>query len=453
MGKKKSIALLSIISVVLAVLMAMTFINFHVPFVKQGVYKYTSLLNYVDMDVDLEGGYSYTIQHKADDDQSVDVDDVVTTLESRLEALKYSNYKITLLSSDSDSDAKIRLDVEAKESVANDINAIIAYGEVVFSGGESGSEVEIAKGSAVIKDAYYFGTPYEQEDGTTTYPIMMELTDYGFDTILQAIKDFETEQASADSPADFNLKASLGETELLNTPTKSADFEAMKGQMTLTGPTSQADAERFAFQMKTGGLKYQYEIIGANENTAGLRIVTPLLGIKADTMVKIAVGVIVLVIIACLCVLFKGLGVSMSIAFLAQFLLQILMLYLVPGIKVSMGSVLGFVFALVLSAIACFTFAYRIKKEYASGKTMRAAVRYAYGKPALISLDTHVACGVIALALFIFANGVVKGFAITFGIGVVLSGLVSLLFSRLMTLIIIGVSGGSEKFLALKKED
>ena len=452
MGKKKSIALLTIISVVLAVLMAMTFLNFHVPFVKQGVYKYTSLLKYVDLDVDLEGGYSYTIQHKAEDDEFVNTDDVVKTLESRLEALNYSNYKITLLSSDSDSDAKIRLDVEATESVVNDINAVIAYGEVVFSGGESGSEVEIAKGSAVLEDAYYYGTSYEQ-DGKTVYPIVLELTDYGYETILQKIKDFETEQASAESPADFNLKAMLGETELLNTPTKSSDFEAMKGQMMLTGPESEADAERFAFQMTTGGLKYQYEIIGAEESTGGLRIVTPLLGIKADVFVKIAVGVIVLAVIACLCILFKGLGLSMSIAFLAQFLLQILMLYLVPGIKVSMGSVLGFVFALMLSAIACITFAYRMKKEYASGKTMRASVRYAYGKPALVSLDTHVACGVIALALFIFANGVVKGFAITFGIGVALSGLVSILFSRLMTLIFIGVSGGSEKFLALKKED
>ena len=114
---------------------------------------------------------------------------------------------------------------------------------------------------------------------------------------------------------------------------------------------------------------------------------------------------------------------------------------------------MGMIFALILGAVMLFVFADKIKNEYAQGKTMRAAIKYAFGKPAFTAIDMCVTSGVLALALFIFANSAVKAFAITFGIGVVLAGIMSILLSHLMVSIMVSVSNGNEKFLALKKED
>ena len=446
MGKKKSIALLSIISVVLAILIVMTFASFRVGPVK----RFTSLLNYVDLSGDLEDGYSFIIEHSEDDYEDIVIDDVVKTLETRLEALNYSDYKITLLSDGENSDCKIRLDIEAKDTATTDIESVIAYGDVVFYGGVSGSEEEIATGASLLDDVYYYG---QQLDGA--YPIVVDFTRDGYNTILSAIETFEAEQAEAGTSEQFNLKVVLGDdNELVNMPITADAFKQYStGEMLLTGPTSEADAERFAFQMITGGLAYKYEIVGGDTFTGGIRIITPLMGINVANLLVWAIGLSIIAIIVALCVIYRGVGIAMSIAYLAQVLTQVLMLYLVPGITVSFGSVMGIVFALILGAVLAFVFADRIKKEYAQGKTMRAAIKYAYGKPALTALDTCVTSGVLALALFIFANSAVKAFAITFGIGVVLAAIMSILLSHLMVSIMVSVSNGNEKFLALKKED
>lgn len=440
MGKKKSIALLSIISVVLAILMVMTFASFRVGEVK----RYTSLLSYVDLSGDLEDGYSFVIEHSEDDGEDIDIDDVVNTLEARLEALNYSDYKITLLSDSENSDCKIRLDIEAKETTSTDIDSIIAYGDVVFYGGVSGSEEEIAAGASLLDDVYYYG---QEVDGA--FPIVVDFTSDGYNTILDAIEAFEAEHTDE----EFNLKVVLGDDNVLvNMPITAEAFKQYStGEMMLTGPTSEAEAERFAFQMITGGLEYKYEVVG--DDRTSLRIITPLMGINVADLLVWAIGIAIIAVIAALCIIYRGVGIAMAIAYIAQVLTQVLMLYLVPGITVSFGSVMGIVFALILGAVMAFVFAEKIKKEYAQGKTMRAAIKHAYSKPALTAIDMCVTSGVLALALFIFANSAVKAFAITFGIGVVLAGIMSILLSHLMVSIMVSVSNGNEKFLALKKED
>lgn len=447
MGKKKSIALLSVISVVIAILIVMTFASFRVGEVS----RYTSLLNYVDLSGDLEDGYSYVIEHSEDDVEDINIDDVVKTLEARLEALNYSDYKITLLSDGFDSDCKIRLDIEAKDSASTDIESIIAYGDVVFYGGVKGSEEEIASGASLLDDVYYYGQEIEGD-----FPIVVDFTNDGYRTILDAIETFEAEQAEGETDSAFNLKVVLGDdNELINMPISSDDFKRYQnGEMMLNGPKTEADAERFAFQMITGGLKYKYEIVNdLGVNTGGIRIITPLMGINVASLLVWAIGISIIAVIVALCVMYRGLGIAMSIAYIAQALMQMLMLYLVPGITVSFGSVMGIIFALIVGAVSAFMFADKVKKEYAQGKTMRASIKYAYGKPALTALDMHVTAGVLALALFIFSNSAVKAFAITFGIGIVLSGIASILLSHLMVSIMVSVSNGNEKFLALKKED
>ena len=442
MGKKKSIALLSIISVVLAILMVMTFASFRVGKVN----RFTSLLNYVDLSGDLEDGYSYVIKHSEDDLEDIDIDDVVTTLQTRLEALNYSDYKITLLSNSEDSDYQIRLDIEAKETTSTDIQSVIAYGDVIFYGGDSGSEEEIASGASLLDDVYYYG---QEVDGA--FPIVVDFSKDGYNTILSAIEAFEAEHTDE----EFNLKVVLGDDNVLVDMPITADAfkQYSTGEMMLTGPKSEAEAERFAFQMITGGLKYKYEIVDGDSFTGGIRIITPLMGVNVANLLVWAIGISIIAIIAALCIMYRGVGIAMSIAYLAQILTQVLMLYLVPGITVSFGSVMGMIFALILGAVMLFVFADKIKNEYAQGKTMRAAIKYAFGKPAFTAIDMCVTSGVLALALFIFANSAVKAFAITFGIGIVLAGIMSILLSHLMVSIMVSVSNGNEKFLALKKED
>jgi preprotein translocase subunit SecD len=96
--------------------------------------------------------------------------------------------------------------------------------------------------------------------------------------------------------------------------------------------------------------------------------------------------------------------------------------------------------------------AFKIKKGYTEGKTIKAAVKNTYGKSILTILDAHVVTGAIALALVLGAVKAVKGFAVTFGLGIVVSMLIALAFAHLMVSIIVNISGGKENFLGVKRE-
>lgn len=68
-------------------------------------------------------------------------------------------------------------------------------------------------------------------------------------------------------------------------------------------------------------------------------------------------------------------------------------------------------------------------------------------------LGGSVACGVVALLLFFLASGTLRGFAVTFGIGAVVSFISNMLFARMFASLILPLSNYGEKFLNLKRED
>ena len=83
MSKGKSITLLSIISVLVAFVLVMTFIRFPI-----GINNYNSVLGAIELDYDIEGGTAYTLKLAKDNVEDVeDVDKVVKTLDYRLREL------------------------------------------------------------------------------------------------------------------------------------------------------------------------------------------------------------------------------------------------------------------------------------------------------------------------------------------------------------------------------
>ena len=77
MKKKKAITLLSMLSVLLAFLIVMTFVRF-----PMGIYNYKSVIGAIDLDYDLAGGVAYTLTLAGDNEEEVkDVDQVIKTLE------------------------------------------------------------------------------------------------------------------------------------------------------------------------------------------------------------------------------------------------------------------------------------------------------------------------------------------------------------------------------------
>jgi preprotein translocase subunit SecD len=72
----------------------------------------------------------------------------------------------------------------------------------------------------------------------------------------------------------------------------------------------------------------------------------------------------------------------------------------------------------------------RIREEVANGKTIRAAVDAGFSKAFLTIIDANVTTLIVALVLFQFGTGAIKGFAVTLTIGILASLFTALFVSR-----------------------
>ncbi|MBE7083053.1 MAG: hypothetical protein E7373_00435 [Clostridiales bacterium] len=433
MSKRKSITLLSIISVLLAIVLVLTFGQFKLD--KAGVNKYASLFGAVELDYDLEGGTAYTIALADDNEEEVtDINSVIQILDYRMSALGYGAYSIKAVkSTDKDVlDYTLRIEAKTTESLASDISVVIAHGTLQFFGGEnSDSTTEILKDMNVIKKAQYTGATTTTGE-TAVYGVSFEFTKEAYDELVELIEASST----------YHLNIKLGDTDIFSSSITKDNF---RNRTLPIVSQSEAGAKQMAVQLKYGGLGYKYEIKDTETVTSPL---------GADIAKKCAVAIITLSVlsIALLIILYKGFGICTALSMLIFILGEGWLLIGVPGIVLSIGGVVGILGATVLAGISMAILASRVKEEFiGSQKTVKAAINKAFKQTLVPTISVNVACGLVAALLFAFADGLVKNFAITFGIGAVVSVICVLVFTRMFNALILPLAKNKEKFIGFKR--
>ena len=436
MSKGKSITLLSILSVIVAFVLVMTFIRFPV-----GVKNYNSLLGAIDLDYDLAGGTAYTYKLASDNEDEVDdnINTVLDVLEYRLGELGYGAYSVKAIRSTQAGveDYKIRIETKTTDTLESDMKVVMAHGELKFFGGTSEDNIstEILQDMQVIKSAKYKG-----EVTTGSYEIDIEFTKQAYDELVKLIE----------ADATYFLKITLGETEegeenVIFKDQISKDYFTKKRVMPLYSEVASA-AKQMALQMQSGGLKYKYEV----EDVA--KVTSPY---GKDVALKCAVAIITLVLVLMIIevLYYKGFGVIVALSTLLFILGEGWLLIDVPNIVLNMGGVVGICFATVLCGIGMVILAKRVKEEFVnSKKTVKAAVNKGFKQAIVPTININVIAGLFALALFAFTKGVVQCFAITFGIGAVVSLISTLVFTRMYNALIMPLVKNKEKFLSFKRE-
>jgi preprotein translocase subunit SecD len=102
---------------------------------------------------------------------------------------------------------------------------------------------------------------------------------------------------------------------------------------------------------------------------------------------------------------------------------------LVPVVLTAAG-IAGFILSVGLAVDANILIAERIKEELASGKGTEAAIREGFARAWLAIRDSNIAHIIAGVILFWFGTSLIKGFALVFGMGVVVSMLSAITMSR-----------------------
>ncbi len=201
----------------------------------------------------------------------------------------------------------------------------------------------------------------------------------------------------------------------------------------LSGGFSTEEARDLRLVLKAGSLPA--ELVIAEEQTIG-----PSLGQQSINRGMMA-GIIALCFVAAFIIIYYGTGGIVAIMALIFDMLIIMAVLSFPGPLAQLGlsglnatltlpGIAGIILTIGMAVDASVLIYERIREEKRSGKGIRAAVRAGYSRAFVTILDANITTLIVALVLYKFGTGPIKGFAVTLSIGILASMFCSLVFSR-----------------------
>lgn len=198
---------------------------------------------------------------------------------------------------------------------------------------------------------------------------------------------------------------------VISAPTMNAPI--LDGNAEISGDFTQAEAQSLATSLKFGALPIQFEsdppVETVGPSLAGNQLTA---GLTAG-----ALG-LMLVMLYCLAY-YRGLGLVVLASLVVAAVLTygfVLLLSKTAGFTLSLPGIAGLIVAVGITADSFVVFFERIRDEMRDGKSMRVAVESGWARARNTCLAADAVSLLAAIVLYIFAAGVVKGFAFALGL-------------------------------------
>lgn len=194
------------------------------------------------------------------------------------------------------------------------------------------------------------------------------------------------------------------------------------GKAVITGHFTLEEATDLAIALRAGSLPAPVKII--EERTVG-----PTLG--ADSVRKGLISMLVggALVILFMVIYYKGAGLIADIALIVNILLIGGGLAFF-GATLTLPGIAGIILTIGMAVDANVIIFERIREELRTGRSPKAAVDAGYDRATLTIMDANVTTLIVAMVLFQFGTGTIKGFAITLGLGIVASLFTALILSK-----------------------
>jgi preprotein translocase subunit SecD len=185
------------------------------------------------------------------------------------------------------------------------------------------------------------------------------------------------------------------------------------GNAVITGNFTTDIANNLAIQLNAGALPVsltvlQQQAIGATLGQSSLQasLVAGILGF--------------LVIIIFMIVLYGRLGVIASAALIIYSLLVLSLFRLIP-VTLTIAGIAGFILSVGIAVDANILIFERMKEELRRGRSMVAAIDLGFSRAWPSIRDSNISSLITSAVLFYFGTGVIRGFAVTLALGIMVS--------------------------------
>lgn len=402
--KKKSVLLLVLMVLVAVVLNCVAFIGFDV-----AGYKYGGVFDEdkgIKKGIDLAGGSVITFQANVENPTEAEMDIVEAIFNTRLTNAGYTEARM------SRNGGQITVEIPSVTNTDEAAGLLGSTAKLTFRDADGNIVLD---GATDIKNAeYQFGSM--SEGAAAEAFVQLTLTQ-------DAVGKFaDATRAAAARPEGENFIAIYMDEQMISQPRVKEEINAET--CVISGDFTPATAQQLANQIKSGQLPFDLSAI--TKETIGAE-----LGADALPTAMFAAGLGILLIMLFMIALYRLPGVLASIA-MAIYVGLIALLLGLMRINLSLSGIAGIITSLGMAVDANVIIFERMREELNLGKTVKAAVESGFNKAFSAILDSNITTIISCVVLYLSGIGTIRGFAITLGLGVIVSMFTAIVVTKFL---------------------
>jgi preprotein translocase subunit SecD len=210
------------------------------------------------------------------------------------------------------------------------------------------------------------------------------------------------------------------DNQLISSPT--VQQAITDGKAVITGDFTIQEAKDLAIQLNAGALPVPVTLVEQRKIGATL----------GDESVEksLIAGILGLFVIALFMILFYRLPGLLAVCALIIYSLVVLAIYKLVPVTLTLAGIAGFILSIGMAVDANILIFERMKEELRSGKSLKSAIEEGFKRAWLSIRDSNVSSLITCVILYWFGTGQVRGFALTLGIGILVSMFTAITVTR-----------------------
>lgn len=372
--------------------------------------------------LDVKGGVYVVMEAQTDlkgDELRTLMEQTQAVVEERVNQMGLAEPVVTI-----EGEKRIRVELPGAEDAEEAIAQIGQTAQLQFA---------LADGTIVLDGSNVKDAQAAMDEQSAGYAVDLQFDSEGAELFYNATTQaYSGAVTSAIEGVDNEAIMIILDGQIISAPTVNEPISG--GRCSITGGFSQEEASNLAALIRGGALPV--ELVEINSSVQSAKI-------GYDALEKsVYAGIIGLgLILVLMIVAYRAMGIAADLALL-------LYVVLVLNILSAMGSVLtlpgiaGIILSVGMAVDANVVIFSRIREEMVAGKTVRVAAQTGFKRAMSTVIDSQVTTLIAAIILYQVGTSAVKGFALTFMLGII----VSIFTAVVVTQLYVGMLADSRKY-------
>lgn len=363
----------------------------------------------IKLGLDLQGGVNIVYEADVDKDPTQsDMNAAVEMIRVRLDREGYTESDVA-----QEGAKRIRVDIPGVKDATQAVREIGATAQLKFVGPDGEVALTGQNVKSATKQIYQ-----DQTTGRSKVVVALEFDSKGTELFAKATEKYINQP----------LSIMLDET-VISAPVVNSIIA--DGKAVIEGSFGVEEADMLAGRIEAGSLPFNLNAISTNGVGAKL-------GMSAlETSIFAGIIGIICIMIFMIAV-YRVSGVAADIALCFYIALLIITLSAM-GATLTLPGIAGIILSIGMAVDANVIIFSRIKEELALGKTIRVAVDTGFSKALSAILDGNITTLMGAGVLYYLGSGLIKSFAQTLAVGIIMSMITALLITRTIMKIMINI--------------